>query len=166
MSRDDAYGGGDMTLKKTIATVATATLAFAGLTACGDSADQTVSETAETVATDATDAVDTAVSESVVTETVTDDDDADDADDASTSPAAAVTGTAGPDLPASVKGYSDEARANMAEDNITEADVEAVLAAALNGDAEVEWDDGIWEIEWQDIDIDINPGGVVLDADR
>lgn len=153
-----------MTLKKTIATVATATLAFAGLTACGDSADQTVSETAATVATDASDAVDTVVSESVVTETVTDD--ADDVDDASTSPAAAGTGTAGPDLPAAVKGYSDEARANMAEDNITEADVEAVLAAALNGDAEVEWDDGIWEIEWQDIDIDINPGGVVLDADR
>lgn len=158
-----------MTLKKTIATVATATIAFAGLTACGDSADQTVSETAETVATDASDAVDTVVSESVVTETVTSDDDADDASadaSATTSPAAAVTGTAGPDLPASVKGYSDEARANMAEDNITEADVEAVLAAALNGDAEVEWDDGIWEIEWQDIDIDINPGGVVLDADR
>ena len=156
-------------MKKTIATVATATLAFAGLTACGDSADQTVSETAETAATDATDTVDTVVSESVVTATVTSDDDADDASadaSATTSPAAAVTGTAGPDLPAAVKGYSDEARANMAEDNITEADVEAVLTAALNGDAEVEWDDGIWEIEWQDIDIDINPGGVVLDADR
>lgn len=54
----------------------------------------------------------------------------------------------------------------MADDGLTEADVEAALKAARNGDADVEWDDGIVEIEWQDIDIDINPGGVVLDVDR
>lgn len=54
----------------------------------------------------------------------------------------------------------------MADDGLTEADVEAALTAARNGDAEVEWDDGIFEIEWQDIDININPGGVVLHADR
>lgn len=152
--------------KKTLATVASAALALAGLTACGDTAEQTATETV------VSDAADTVVSESVVTETVSEDDDRhdadddrDDADDADKA-GGASNGSAGSDLPAAVSGYSDDARAEMAEEGIIEADVEAALAAALNGDAAVEWDDGIWEIEWQHVDIDINPGGVVLDADR
>ena len=55
----------------------------------------------------------------------------------------------------------------MADEGVSEADVEAALAAARNGEAEVEWDDdGYWEIDWRDLDVDINADGLVLDADR
>lgn len=54
----------------------------------------------------------------------------------------------------------------MADEGVSEADVEAALAAARNGEAEVEWDNGYWEIEWRDIEVDINADGMVLDADR
>lgn len=151
---------GVMNPRKITAVTATATLAFAGLTACGNTAEDPVEAVTETVASP----VESAATDAVNTDSAT----ADDATAAKTeaSAPAAGAGAAGPDLPAAVTGYSDEARADMAEDGLTEADIEGVLAAALNGDAEVEWDDGIWEIEWQGIDIDINPGGVVLDADR
>ena len=62
--------------------------------------------------------------------------------------------------------YAQEARAEMADEGVSEADVEAALAAARNGEAEVVWDDGYWEIEWRDIEVDINADGMVLDADR
>jgi len=54
----------------------------------------------------------------------------------------------------------------MADEGVSEADVGAALAAACNGEAEVEWDDGYWEIEWRDVEVDINADGLVLDADR
>ena len=55
----------------------------------------------------------------------------------------------------------------MADEDVSEADVEAALAAARDGQAEVEWDDdGYWEIDWRDLDVDINADGLVLDADR
>lgn len=152
-----------MILKKTLAVTATATLAVAGLTACGDTADDTAGNVTEAVtspvdaATDAaaTEATDVAGTDSAVARST--DDDADDA-----------AGAGAPsELPVSVTGYTAEAQSEMAEDNITEADVEAVLEAARNGQAEVEWDDdGYWEIEWQDIEIDIDTAGMVLEADR
>lgn len=56
----------------------------------------------------------------------------------------------GSELPASISGYSEEARSDMAED----------------GRAEVEFDDEHWELEFNDIDVDITPDGLVTEADR
>ena len=80
-------------------------------------------------------------------------------------PAAPAAGSG--DVPAAVTGYTDEARAEMADENVSEADVEMVLQAAHDGKAEVEWeDDGYFEIEFEDIDVDIDPQGLVRDVDR
>lgn len=144
-----------ISLKK-LSTIAAVPALAVSLAACGDSG-----------------ASNTSTSEpSVVTETVTEqsaeetakDDSQDDAQEAA-SPAASAQG----ELPKEISGYSPEAEAEMGEEGITEADVERVLAAANNGDAgvEVEWDDdGYWEIELGEIDIDIDPDGVVLDVDK
>lgn len=71
-----------------------------------------------------------------------------------------------PELPTSISGYSDEAKSDMAEDNLAEADVQSVLDAARDGRAEVEFDDGHFELEFNDIDVDITPDGMVTEADR
>lgn len=72
------------------------------------------------------------------------------------------------DLPAEVTGYTAEAEAEKSEEGVTDSDVESVLAAARNNEAgvEIEWDDGYWEIEFGDIEIDIDPEGLVRDVDR
>lgn len=73
------------------------------------------------------------------------------------------------DLPAQVSGYTDEAQSEMGEESVAPEDVERLLAAANNKEAgvEIEWDDdGYWEIGFGDIDIDIDPYGLVLDVDR
>lgn len=72
----------------------------------------------------------------------------------------------GPELPASISGYSEEAQSDMAEDGLTEADVQRVLDAAKDGRAEVEFDGEHWELEFNDIDVDITPDGLVTEADR
>ncbi|PAT08729.1 hypothetical protein CKJ80_11565 [Corynebacterium hadale] len=72
----------------------------------------------------------------------------------------------GPELPASISGYSEEARSDMAEDGLTEVDVQGVLDAARDGRAEVEFDDVHWELEFNEIDVDITPDGLVTEADR
>lgn len=96
-----------------------------------------------------------------------DDDDVDDADDAGAATPAPATPAAAGELPTAVTDYTQEARAEMADEGVNDADVEAALAAAHNGEAEVEWDDdGYWEIEWRDIEVDINADGLVLDVDR
>lgn len=72
-------------------------------------------------------------------------------------------------LPASVSGYTDEARNELADEGVIEADVERALEAANNNEAgvSVEWDDdGYYEIEFQDIEIDIRPDGTVTEVDR
>lgn len=70
------------------------------------------------------------------------------------------------ELPASISGYSDEAKSDMAEDNLSEADIQGVLDAAHDGRAEIEFDDGHFELEFNGIDVDITPDGMVLEADR
>lgn len=56
----------------------------------------------------------------------------------------------GSELPASISGYSEEAQSDMAKD----------------GRAEVEFDGEHWELEFNDIDVDITPDGLVTEADR
>lgn len=130
--------------KRIIEVTGIGALSIAGLSACGDSSEQAAPVT-QTVATPV---------EVTATQTV------------ETGPAVLAAPPLSSELPAAVTGYSDEARAEMVDDGVMEADVEAALHSARNGEAEVEWDDGIWEIEWQDIEIGINPGGVVFEADR
>lgn len=147
-----------MTPRTTIATAATATLALASLTACGESTEQVAPEPSTVTVTAGADDTGTAKAGS--------DDDADGRDDNAAAPAAPAAAASG-ELPAAVTDYTAEAREEMADEGVTEADVEAALAAARSGEAEVEWDDdGYWEIEWRDIDVDINADGVVLEADR
>lgn len=137
-----------MTSTRIVATVAATAVALTSLTACSgtdEASERSTAVSTETVAS---------------TETVT--------SEQTSAPAPAGAGAANTkELPQTVTGYTDEARAEMAEDGLTEADVQAVLDAARAGDAEVEWDDdGYWELEWQDIDVDITPDGLVREADR
>lgn len=145
-----------MSTKRVFALTAAATAGLA-LSACAESDDSATSAepVTETVA-------------SVETVTEVRDDDADDRDDRDDDRAAApAQPAANGDLPEAVTGYTDEARAEMRDENVSEADVEAALAAAHDGTASVEWDDdGYFEIENGEVDIDIDPAGLVRDADR
>lgn len=145
-------------MRKLTATTAAAVLTFT-LAACGE---------AEKAADDAGDKVSTAPSAAEVPATAesaspgtsggTDDQVEDD-----------QVVVAQHDLPAQVSGYTDEAKSDMGEERVSPEDVERLLVAANNKEAgvEIEWDDdGYWEIEFGDIDIDIDPYGLVLDVDR
>ena len=125
-----------MLTKKMVALTVAATAGLA-VAACSDSGE-TAPET---------------VTETVAPETVTE-----------TSNAGAAVSE---DLPAAVTGYSDEARKDLVDENVTEAEVQDVLKAAQDGKAKVEWDDnGYFEVEFGEIDIDIDKDGLVLDVDR
>ena len=137
-----------MTSTRIVATVAATAVALTSLAACSaidERNEQSTVASTETV---------------VSTETVT--------SEQTSAPAPAGVGVANTgELPRAVTGYTDEARAEMAEDGLAEADVQAVVDAAHAGDAEVEWDDdGYWELGWQGIDVDITPDGLVREADR
>lgn len=135
-----------MNFGEVVTTVATAAVALTSLAACGadEAGNQSTVASTETV---------------VSTETVT--------SEQTSAPAPAGAAANTKELPRAVTGYTDEARAEMAEDGLAEADVQAVVDAAHAGDAEAEWDDdGYWELGWQDIDVDITPDGLVREADR
>lgn len=71
------------------------------------------------------------------------------------------------DLPTEITGYSGEAEHDLTEERLTKEDVTQVLQRAHNGEGKVEWDDdGYWEVEVGDIEIDIDKNGLVLDVDR
>lgn len=124
-------------LTKKMAALTVAATAGLAVAACSDSGE-TAPET---------------VTETVAPETVTE-----------TSNAGAAVSE---DLPAAVTGYSDEARKDLVDENVTEAEVQDVLKAAQDGKAKVEWDDdGYFEVEFGEIDIDIDKDGLVLDVDR
>lgn len=134
-----------------VSVLATSAFAVAALTACGSSteAPETVTSTVE--ATPATAAATSAPA-------ATPDDD----DDRQAAPQALDR-----NLPATVTGFTNEARQDMADESVTEAEVASVLQAAHDGNAEVEWeDDGYFEIEFREIEIDIDPQGLVREVDR
>lgn len=140
-----------MTFSKVVTTVATAAVALTSLAACSaidERNEQSTVASTETV---------------MSTETVTRE------QTSAPAPAAGGANTGGntKELPQAVTGYTDEARAEMAEDGLAEADVQAVVDAARSGSAEVEWDDdGYGELEWHNIDVDITPDGLAREADR
>ena len=153
-------------ISRTTVALTTATLALASLTACGESAEQVAPETNAEASAEASVEPETVTVTTGADDGADDADDVDDADDAGVAAPAPAAPAAAGELPTAVTDYTQEARAEMAEEGVSEADVEAALAAARNGEAEVEWDDGYWEIEWRDIEVDINADGLVLDADR
>lgn len=153
-------------ISTTTVALTTATLALASLTACGESAEQVAPETNAEASAEASVEPETVTVTTGADDGADDADDVDDADDAGVAAPAPAAPAAAGELPKAVTDYTQEARAEMAEEGVSEADVEAALAAARNGEAEVEWDDGYWEIEWRDIEVDINADGLVLDADR
>lgn len=140
-----------MTFSKVVTTVAATAVALTSLTACSGADERNEQSTVAST--------ETVMSTETVTREQT----------SAPAPAAGGANTGGntKELPRAVTGYTDEARAEVAEDGLTEADVQAVLDAAHAGDAEVEWDDdGYWELVWHNIDVDITPDGLVREADR
>lgn len=147
-----------MSMRKLTTTTAATVLAFT-LAGCGE-AEQAEDEAGDKVsgAPFTAEVPDTAESASPGTSGGTDDQVVDD-----------QVVAAQHDLPAQVSGYTDEAQSEMGEESVAPEDVERLLAAANNKEAgvEIEWDDGgYWEIGFGDIDIDIDPYGLVLDVDR
>ena len=136
-----------MTSTRIVATAAATAVALTSLTACSgtnEPGNQSTASSTETV-----------VSTATVTSEQT----------SAPAPAGAAANTK--ELPRAVTRYTDEARAEMAEDGLAEADVQAVVDAARSGSAEVEWDDdGYGELEWHNIDVDITPDGLAREADR
>ena len=106
-----------MTSTRIVATAAATAVALTSLTACSgtnEPGNQSTASSTETV-----------VSTATVTSEQT----------SAPAPAGAAANTK--ELPRAVTGYTDEARAEMAEDGLAEADVQAVVDAAHAGDAEV-----------------------------
>ena len=149
---------GNMSKKKLTALIAVPALSFS-LVACSDSGEDAAPETITEEIT-ATPTASTASDDDGQSEQ---DDDQDDHDDQQK-----TAGNTQGDRPAEVTGYTAEAEAEKSEEGVTDSDVESTLAAARNNEAgvEIEWDDGYWEIEFGDIEIDIDPGGLVRDIDR
>lgn len=147
-----------MSTKRVFALTVAATAGLA-LSACAESDDS---------ATSAEPVTETVASVETVSEGRDDDADRDDRDDDADDRAVApAQPAANGELPEAVTGYTDEARAGMSDENVSEADVEAALAAAHEGNASVEWeDDGYFEIEHGEVEIDIDPAGLVRDAGR
>lgn len=144
-----------MSMRKLSALTAVTSAALT-LAACGDTDDSATGTTSPVSAAESS------VAEEVATESVS----RAPADDDDDQPQPA---TGQNNLPAEVTGYTGEAKSDMAEEGVTTQDVERVLAAANGGEAgvEMEWeDDGYWEIEFDHIDSDIDPNGLVLDVDR
>jgi len=135
---------GNMSKKKLTALIAVPALSFS-LVACSDSGEDAAPE-----------AITEEVAATPTAPTASDDDGQSEQDDDQD------------DLPAEVTGYTAEAEAEKSEEGVTDSDVESVLAAARNNEAgvEIEWDDGYWEIEFGDIEIDIDPEGLVRGVDR
>ena len=135
---------GTMSKNKLTTLIAVPALSFS-LVACSDSGEDAAPE-----------AITEEVTATPTTPTASDDDGQSEQDDDQD------------DLPAEVTGYTAEAEAEKSEEGVSDSDVESALAAARNNEAgvEIEWDDGYWEIEFGDIEIDIDPGGLVRDIDR
>lgn len=154
-----------MRLKK-LTTIFAAPALSVSLAACSGTADDAPSETSA-----APETVTEQVTETTPAADDGDDDQADDQDDQADDQddQSQAAGSAQGNLPAEVTGYTGEAEAEMADEGVSAEEVERVLAAANNneGGLEIEWDDdGYWEIEFGDIDIDVDPDGLVRDVDR
>lgn len=132
---------GTMSKNKLTTLIAVPALSFS-LVACSDSGEDAAPE-----------AITEEVTATPTTPTASDDDGQSEQDDDQD------------DLPAEVTGYTAEAEAEKSEEGVSDSDVESALAAARNNEAgvEIEWDDGYWEIEFGDIEIDIDPEGLVRD---
>ena len=69
--------------------------------------------------------------------------------------------------PCEVTGYTAYAEQELLEENVSRDEVSEVISQGCAGGAQVDWeDDGYWEIEFRDIDVDIYPNGVVSEVDR
>ena len=147
-------------MKKPLIALGIGTIASVALVACSGATEDPAASVASSAPAAAESAVNSATSEAMQ------DDDMERDDDMQES----VPAQQNEQLPAAVSGYTDEARQELEEDGVSEADVERVLAAANANEAgvDIEWDNdsGYFEIEFQEIDIDIRPDGTVTGVDR
>lgn len=147
------------TLKKKIFTsVAIAGIAAIGLVGCSDTEEtdnepitQTEETTEETPESEDPTAGNTAENDDENLENT--DPDAPVSDDGSVS---------ADSVPTAVSGYTSDAESDLAEENISQDEVDEVLTNPDN----VERDDDGWEIKKGDVKIDIRPDGTVYEADR
>lgn len=133
-----------------------AVIALPLLSACsGESNTETVTETATvTSAAGGDDNADDRDDNAGATETVTESADAGNT--------AAQGASPGDPAPCEVASFSDEARNDMAEEGLDEQRVRDVVA---QGCGTAELDDGVWEIDVEEIDVEILPDGTVIDVD-
>lgn len=87
------------------------------------------------------------------------------APEAATAPAAAApTGADHGEVPCAASSYTPDAEKDLVDEGVTKEEVDEVLR---QGCAAAKWDnDGYWEIEWGDIEVEIYPDGTVRDVDR
>lgn len=137
-----------------------AVIALPLLSACsGESNTETVTETATVTSAAAGDDNAAAGDDNADDR----DDRNDDADDTAAAGNTAAQGASpGDPAPCEVASFSDEARNDMAEEGLDEQRVRDVVA---QGCGTAELDDGVWEIDVQEIDVEILPDGTVIDVD-
>lgn len=132
------------TLTRRIAAGAAAAALSLSMVACSDS--QEASETVGSAAADATSAAGSAVDDATASED--------------------ATGEA----PCAPSDYTQEARDDLATENITEDEVTSALerACAGEGKTESEEDDGqrYFEVEVDNVKVDVTPEGLVTEVDR
>lgn len=69
--------------------------------------------------------------------------------------------------PCEVSGYTENAERELLNENVSKDEVVHVVAEGCADNGEVDWEDeGYWEIEVGEIDVDIYPNGVVNEVDR
>lgn len=69
--------------------------------------------------------------------------------------------------PCEVSGYTADAEDDLRDEDVSREEVAHVVSETCAGNGESDWDDdGYWELELGDIDIDIRPDGTVLEIDR
>lgn len=68
------------------------------------------------------------------------------------------------DIPCAATSYTPDAEKDLVDEKVTKEEVDEVLRQGCRA---AKWDnDGYWEIEWGDIEVEIYPDGTVRDVDR
>lgn len=66
--------------------------------------------------------------------------------------------------PCAATSYTPDAEKDLVDEGVTKEEVDEVLRQACSV---AKWDnDGYWEVEWADIEVEIYPDGTVRDVDR
>lgn len=140
--------------KKIFTSVAIAGIAAIGLVGCSDTEEtdnEPITQTEETTESDDPTADNTAENDDENLENIDPD-----------APVSDGESVPADSAPTAVSGYTSDAESDLAEENISQDEVDELL---MNPDS-VELDDDGWEVKKGDVKIDIRPDGTVYEADR